>query len=305
MASGPITLIEYAKGLNDDKAKGVVETFAKSSNILDRMQWENIQGNAVATTYEQELPESAFRAVNQEYASTFGRNGEFTDTLKLCGGQSETDDFLVKTEGPGRRGRDIAMKVKSLAHLMTQRFFKGDSQSDPLEFDGVQKRAQLLAREISAGSTANGAAFSLSILDEALDETNANLIVMPKILRRRLNKLARTKTSFEITRDNFGRPVLEYNGVPIVSAFSEPGQTDPLPFTEAAASGTATASSVYALQMSPFGLHGIQSGPPDGDDQGKRGNKYLYVINWYAGLRLRDPRAIMRIKHVGNLDIVD
>ena len=64
---------------------------------------------------------------------------------------------------------------------------KGDSTSQPREFDGWQARIPFgSAQLIAAGTTDNGDALSLAKLDEAIDAcVSPSALVMSKAMRRR------------------------------------------------------------------------------------------------------------------------
>jgi len=56
---------------------------------------------------------------------------------------------------------------------------------------------------------------------------------------------------------------MSYNGLPILTVDLDNAGTAILPFTEAATSGTATATSIYIMSMGNDGLIGLQNGGID------------------------------------------
>ena len=305
-----LTLPEAAKLNSGDVVRSaVIEMFARESDILMTLPFDDIQGNAVKYNREQTLPGVAFRGVNESYTESTGIINPLTESLVICGGDLDVDKFIVDTMGTDQRAVQEAMKIKALAAEWTAKFIKGDSSSEPREFDGLQTRltgAQL----ISAGTTANGAALSLAKLDETIDAVDdATHIIMSKAIRRRLTTAARTTTVggyVTYTQDAFGRRLMQYNDLPILVAYDNNGGTEILPFTEAAASGTATATSIYVVSLGEAKLNGIQNGTMDVRDLGEleTAPKFRTRVEWYTGLALYHGRAAARLQHIGDLAVV-
>ncbi len=67
-----ISLIEAAKLTSDPLKKGVIETFARSSPVLERLPLMDIQGQALRYNVEQTMPGIGFRAINATYTADQG-----------------------------------------------------------------------------------------------------------------------------------------------------------------------------------------------------------------------------------------
>jgi hypothetical protein len=201
------------------------------------------------------------------------------------------------------------MKIRALGLAWTRKFIKGDAASDPREFDGLQTRVTG-NQIISAGSTANGAALSLAKLDEAIDQTfNATHMIMSKAMARKFSAAARSTTVggyISWDKNEFGRRILSYNDLPILTVDLDNTETAILPFAEAAASGTATATSIYIVSMGPMGLTGIQNGTIEVRDIGELDSQPVFRtrVEWYNGLAIYHGRAVTRLNHIGDLAIV-
>jgi hypothetical protein len=305
-----MTLVEAAKMETGDVLRsGVIEQFARSSDILMTLPFENIAGNALRYNVEETLPGIAFRGVNESYTEDVGVINPVTEPLHILGGDLDVDKFIIDTMGANQRSVRVAMKIKAAAHKFTESFLKGDTGSDPREFDGLQNRltgSQL----ISAGSTAGGAALSLAKLDELIDAVdNPTHLIMNKAMRRRLSAAARTYTVSGFlmwTQDSFGRSQATYNDLPILIADQDNEGNDILPFTEAASSGDATATSVYCVSMGSNSLSGIQNGGIQVRDLGEIDSAPVYRtrVEWYPGIALFNPRGAARLRHIGNLAVV-
>lgn len=307
-----LTLVEAAKvAAHEGKTirAAVIAMFARASDLLAAIPFRDIQGNAYQYNREGTLPGVAFRGVNESYTASTGVVNQLVESLRLAGGDLDVDTFIIKTQGPAARAVQEEMKVKSLAAEMTRVLIKGDSTSNLREFDGLQARItgnQL----ISAGSTANGTALSLAKLDELLDAVpNASVLVMSKAMRRRLTAAARLSTvggyiTYEVGA--FGRRVTKYNDVPILVPYSDNGGTEPIAFDEAATSGTATGTSIYALALGDGLVSGIQSGGMDVRDLGEQNASPVYRtrVEWFPGLVIEHGRAAARLWSIADAAVV-
>lgn len=307
-----LTLLEAAKDAanNGDVVRsGIIELYARSSDILQFLPFENIQGNALKYNREESLPGVGFRGINEGYTESTGIINPITETLVIAGGDLDVDKFIVDTMGMERRATEEAMKIKALAGRFTLAFLKGDNTTDPKELSGLQSRItgdQL----ISAGSTSGGAALSLAKLDELIDLVDEPThLIMNKAMRRRLSAAARSTSVagyVTYTTDAFGRQIMKYNDLPILIADKDNTYSDILPFNEAASSGSATATSIYAVSLTDEGVSGIQNGGIDARDLGELQTKPCYRtrVEWYPGMAIFKGRAAARLRHIGDLAVV-
>jgi hypothetical protein len=305
-----LTLLEAAKQNSGDVYKsGVIELYAGSSSILMVLPFPDIAGNALKYNRESSLPGIGFRGVNESYTPSTGVLNPLTESLVIAGGDLDVDAFILKTMGMEQRSVQESMKIRALSLAWTRKFIKGDSASEPREFDGLQVRVTG-SQLISAGSTANGAALSLAKLDEAIDQVlNPTHLIMSKAMARKFSAAARSTSVggyITYTPDQLGRRILNYNDLPILTVDRDDAGNEILPFTEAAASGTATATSIYVVSIGADALTGIQNGTIDVRDLGELQTSPLYRtrIEWYNGLAIFNGRAVCRLRHIGDLAIV-
>jgi hypothetical protein len=296
-----LTLTEAAKlETGNEVRRAIIEIYAGSTDVLLYLPFDDILGNALSYNREETLPGVGFRGVNESYTSSTGVLNPQSEKLVIAGGELDVDTYIVQTMGMEQRSVQEAMKVRSLALAWTRKFIKGDQLSDPREFDGLQTRITG-AQKIAAGSTANGTALSLAKLDEAIDQTlNPTHLLMSKAMRRRLTQAARkTDVGGYITYgvDAFGRQIAKYNDLPILIVDQDNEGNAILPFTEAATSGTATATSIYVLSLGSGMLSGIQNGGMQVDDMGKLQSepKYRTRVEWFNGLCIMNGRAATRL----------
>lgn len=313
-----MTLLEYQKtAFNEGKfvKSAVVEMFARASAWLANLPFITIQGNAYAYNREGALPGVAFRGVNEAFVPSTGVVNPQVEALRISGGDLAFDNFLLRTMGEGRRSMEENMKVKALAAAITTKLIKGDSSTDPREFDGLQARIPLgSAQLIAAGTTDAGDALSLAKMDAAIDAVpGANQIWMNKGMRRRFSAAARTTSvsgNIETTKDEFGRPQLTYAGIPIVVPYPDNDGTEPLAFDEAgdvgATPGGTSSTSIYVVRLGEGYLAGIQSQPMGVRQLGEDFTTPQQVtrVEWDVGLVLENSRAVARLGGISDAAIV-
>lgn len=304
-----LTLLEAAKlHTGDDLRATVIEIYAEASDILRVLPFEEISGNALKYNQEDTLPGIGFRGLNEGYTESTGVINPVTESLFIAGGDLDVDKFLTDTMGMDQRAVQEAMKVKALAHKWSYTFIKGDSVSNPKEFDGLQIRITG-TQKIQAGTTANGTPLSLAKMDEAIDAVDQPThLIMSKAMRRRFTTAARNQSvgghvSFD--KDEFGRPVTKYNDLPILLADGNGSVFPTLAFDEAATSGTATATSIYVVSFQSQMCSGIQNGTPSVRDLGELQTKpsWRTRVEWYAGISIWHPRAVARLWSISDAAI--
>lgn len=311
-----MTLLEYSKSsFNEGKflRATVVEQFARASAWLSRLPFMTIQGNAYGYNQEGQLPGVAFRGVNESFTPSTGVINPKVESLRISGGDLTFDNFLLRTLGEGRRGLEENMKIKALAAAVSLKLIKGDATVDPREFDGLQARitgAQLIA----AGTTDAGDPLSLAKLDAAIDAVpGATAIWLNKAMRRRFSTARRTTTvagNIEQGVDDFGRPCLIYNGLPLVVPYPENDGTEPLAFDEAGdvggTPGGNTSTSIYVVREGEGYLAGIQSAPMSVRQLGEMHTdpKQVTRVEWDIGLVVEHGRSVSRVGGISDAAIV-
>jgi len=111
-----LTLVEAAKINSGDVVKSaVIEQYARSSDILRVLPFENISGNAIKYNQEGSLPGIGFRGVNEAYSESTGVLNPVTEPLVIAGGDLDVDNFIIETQGASVRSTHEMMKVKALA----------------------------------------------------------------------------------------------------------------------------------------------------------------------------------------------
>jgi len=304
-----MTLVEASK-LNSGEVvrSSVIELFARSSEILRVLPFVDITGGSYAYNQEGRLPGVAFRGVNESYTGSIGVINPQVEVLRIGGGELDVDQAIVKMHGPGVRSTHEAMKVKAMSLYLTKKIIKGDSLTDPREFDGLRNRitgSQLIP--VKSSGTNGGDPLSIAKLDEAIDAVdNPTHLVMSKAMRRILTAAARNTSvggfiSYGV--DEFGRKVTQYNDLPILIADYDDTGARILDFDEVGNGGsTATATSIYVLSVGENMLTGLQNGGMDVEDLGKLQSSPVYRtrVEWLMGLAALHGRCASRLYGISN-----
>jgi hypothetical protein len=306
-----MTIVEAAKlQTGDVYRQGVMELYAGSSGVLANIPFEGISGNAYKYNLEDSRPGIGFRGVNEGYSESVGVINPQTESLTIAGGDLDVDRFIVQTQGEQVRSSHEAAKVRALSLAWTKKFIKGDTASAPREFDGLQTRLtgdQL----IDAGATSGGDALSLFKLDELMDQTmNPTHFIMNKTMKRRLSQAARNSSVggyVSYTTDSFGRSVMNWNDLPIITIDLDESSSAILPFTEAnPGGGTAASTSIYCVNFSEDGVMGLENGNIDVRDLGELDTKPVFRtrVEWYSTFGVFHGRGAARLRGIKDAAVV-
>lgn len=306
----PMTLLEASKLHTGDVVRsGVIEMFARSSEILRVLPFIDIPGGSYHYNLEGQLPGVAFRGINEAFAESIGVINPQVEVLRIAGGDLDVDKAIIDFHGADVRARHEAMKIKALSLYLGKKIIKGDSLSDPREFDGLQNRV-VGSQLIAAGSTANGTALSLIKLDEAIDAVDfPTHMIMSKALARRLSAAARNINvggHIEYLPNEFGERVMLYNGLPVLTVDHDDLGARVLDYNEACTSGTATGTSVYVVNFSDGYVVGLQNKPMSVRDHGEIDAKPVWRtrLDWNVGLATMHGRCASRLWSVADAPVV-
>jgi len=300
-----MTLLEASKLSSGDVVRsGVIEMFAANSDILRAMPFLDVPGGSYNYNQEGTLPGVAFRGVNEAYTESVGVVNPQVEVLRIGGGDLDVDKALLKMHGDVVRTTHEAAKVKAMALYLTKKIIKGDSVSEPREFDGLQNRltgSQLIS---NSGASA-GIGLSLAKLDEAIDAVDSPThLIMSKAMRRRLSAAARNTSVggyIDYAQDEFGNRVTLYDGLPILIADYDDVGARILDFSELEGDGSSTdGTSVYCVSFAENMLTGLQNGMMEVSDLGEIDDKPVVRtrVEWLVGLAALHGRCASRLYSV-------
>lgn len=304
-----LTLFEASKLVSGEvKRSAVIEMFARNTDLLRVMPFEDIPGGSLAYNVEGSLPGVAFRGYNETYTASTGVINNAVETLKIAGGDLDVDHAMIKTRGPGIRASQEAMKTKALALNIADTIINGDAMADPRAFDGLRKRiagSQLVPALLTASSS--NSPLSLEALDAAIDAVDgATHLIMSKAMRRKLYKAFRAGVGGDVVfdTDQFGFRVARYNDLPILIADYDDTGDRIIDFDEAGPGGGSTATSIYVVRFGDGYVTGLQNGTMEVTDLGRiNGGPLLRTnIEWLVGMAVMHGRACARVWGITNAD---
>lgn len=309
-----LTLVEAAKSHSGDVYRqGIIETIGtQGGSVLSVLPFIDINGGAYAYNREHALPSVGFRGINEAYDTSVGIINPQTEVLTIFGGNLDVDKAIIKMNGEDARDTQEDMMLKSMVLNWNRVFFKGDSVSNPREFDGLQKRLVVGGSQvIDAGATTGGDALSLDKLDELIDAVEEPThLLMNRTMARRLSAASRkTDVGGFITfeADEMGRRVTRYNDLPIIAIDKDGENQAILGFDEAnPAGGTAASTSIYCVSLMDGKLVGLQNGSVDVEDLGllDSGSVYRTNIEHLQAIALLTDKAAARLRGIKDAPVV-
>lgn len=310
----PLLSVEAAKLSNNQLVSGVIDQIIERDDLFAILPFMGVNGKAYVYNRENTLSGADWLDPNDavnESAATFT---EVVAKLRILAGDVDVDKFLQATMGDtnDQMAIQIAKKAKAVARKFHQTLATGDSLVDTKAFDGLQVLAtQAQAAAAAAGGAqelfagVNGGALTLTMLDELCDAVpnGADVLVMRRGTIRAFRALLRATYGTDAVMqqlENFGRPMLTHNGIPVI-------MNEFLAANEDRGTSVGNTASVYALRVNELdGLHGLFGGGDAGivvENLGTVQNKDATRIRlkWYAGLALKSTRSIARLRGVTNV----
>lgn len=277
-----ITLAEAKVGMADHVDQQVVDMFRRSSLLLDRMTFDNCispgtGGSTLAYGYIQlKTPSTAaVRAINSEYTANEAKREKKSTNAIIMGGSFQVDRVLQNTSGAvDELAFQAEQKIKATANYFHNLVINGQAAASGgtgyvnSTFDGLRKLLSGTSSEITSTVSLTSAAELDSncnaFLDEldgflsALDGTPSMLLMNSKMLTR-VRGCARRAGYYDRSRDDFGRYVETYNGIPLMDAgkyYNGSATVDVIADTAASSSAAGT-TDIYAVVLGLDGFHGI------------------------------------------------
>lgn len=276
-----ITLAEAKVGMADHVDQQIIDTFRRSSLLLDRLTFDNsispgTGGSTLVYGYTQlKTPSTAaVRTINTEYTAGEAKREEKTTKAVIMGGSFNLDRVIQQTSGVvNELAFQAEQKIKATANHFHNLVINGISASSgagyvPNTFDGLKKLLAGTSNEITSEVSISSASELDSNTQAFLDELDAflstvdgtpDMLLMNKKMLNRVRSAARRAGYYERTRDGFGRVVETYNGIALLDAgkYYNGTATQDVVDTTAPASGKAGTTSIFAVCLGLDAFHGI------------------------------------------------
>ena len=269
-----ITLQEAKIGMVDKVDQQIVDMFRRSSLLLDNMVFDNCiapgtGGSTLAYGYIQlkSPATAAVRTVNSEYTPGEAKKEKKTTNAIIMGGSFQVDRVLQNTAGAADEvAFQAEQKIKATANYFHNLTINGDAESGT--FDGLKKLLAGSANEIVSQVSLTTSQELDENYNAFLDEMdgfistldgNASMLLMNRAMLVKLRSIARRAGYYERTKDDFGRMVETYAGIPMVDMgkyFDGEKTVDVVETDEAGK------TAIYAVSLGLDGFHGIS---PTGD----------------------------------------
>lgn len=267
-----VTLAQAKLNVQDALQMGVIDEFAKSNFLFNNLTFDDCvspTGGGATLTYGYERlitqPTAAFRAVNTEYTPQEVTKQKYTAELKPFGGSFQIDRVIANMGGIiSEVTLQIEQKTKAASALFNDTVINGDSATDANAFDGLEKALAGSTTEYTPSAAIDLSTSAMidanykSFLDQ-LDEFLMGLDGTPSFIGGNLKLIAKIRACarrsgmYQISKDDFGRNVESYNGVPLVDFGNKAGSNNPVVSTNA----TSGETSLYVARLGLDGFHGI------------------------------------------------
>ena len=263
-----ITLAEAKVGMADKVDQSVVDMFRRSSLLLDKMIFDNCispgtGGSTLAYGYIQlKTPSTAaVRTINSEYTPGEAKKEKKTTNAVIMGGAFQVDRVLQNTSGAADEvSFQAEQKIKATANYFHNLVINGDTSNGG--FDGLKKLLTKTENEITSqvplttsdelDENYNAFLDEMDALVSAVDGTPTMLLMNGAMLIK-LRSIARRAGYYERTKDDFGRVVETYAGVPMIDLGKYYDGSNSKDVVETAEGKTA----IYAVSLGLDGFHGI------------------------------------------------
>ena len=275
-----ITLAEAKVGMADKVDQKVVDTFRRSSLLLDKLVFDNAispgtGGSTLTYGYIQlKTPSTAaVRQINSEYTAGEAKREEKTTKAVVMGGKFQIDRVLIGTAGAvDELAFQTEQKVKATANYFNNLVINGNKSNSGTgvlnTFDGLDKLLTGTETEITSAVDVSTEALMNSNYNALLDEVDGflsaldgkpSMLLMNNKMLSKMRSAARRAGYYSKNRDEFGRTVETYNDIPMYDMgkyYNGTNTVDIIPETAASTSAEGK-TDIYAVTIGLDGFHGV------------------------------------------------
>ena len=275
-----ITLQEAKVGMADKVDQKVVDTFRRSSLLLDKLVFDNAispgtGGSTLTYGYIQlKTPSTAaVRQINSEYTAGEAKREEKTTKAVVMGGKFQIDRVLIGTAGAvDELAFQTEQKVKATANYFNNLVINGNKSNSGTgvlnTFDGLDKLLTGTETEITSTVDVSTEALMNANYNALLDEVDGflstldgkpSMLLMNNKMLSKMRSAARRAGYYSKTRDEFGRQVETYNDIPMYDMgkyYNGTNTVDIIPETAATQSAEGK-TDIYAVTIGLDGFHGV------------------------------------------------
>lgn len=271
-----ITLAEARVGMADHVDQMIVDTFRRSSLLLDMLTFDDAispgtGGSTLTYGYVQLTTPgtAAVRALNQEYQANEAKRVKKTATAIVMGGSFEVDRVIQNTSGAvDEINFQLQQKIAATSNYFHNLVINGSSLSSGSgyvvdTFDGLRRliagKGNELHTTVDISTAANMDSNKHALLDEldalvAAVDGGADILMMNGAMLGKVRSIARRAGYYEQKRDEFGRVVETFNGIPLLDMGKYYNGSSSV---DVVATESDDTTAIYAAKLGLDAFHGI------------------------------------------------
>ena len=218
-----LNLAQMTTGMQDKIAQQIIDIFVRESEILELLPFDNAVsptgGSTLVYGYVQEkVPSTAsFRAIGSEYTNSEAILQQLAVTLKVFGGSFKVDRVIKSIEAQLESvNHQVQSKAKAAVALFHDTMINGDSATNSLSFDGLNKMLVGTNTEYGADTHIDlstmaklkeNADVFYELLLKLINSTNATAIMVNGDMKTKIQTVARILGYKTESEEAFGRVV--------------------------------------------------------------------------------------------------
>lgn len=276
-----ITLAEAKVGMADKVDQQVIDTFRRSSLLLDRLVFDNsispgTNGSTLSYGYVQlKTPATAsVRTINSEYTASEAKREKKTTEAVIMGGSFEVDRVIANTSGAvDELAFQAEQKIKATSNYFTNLVINGTSAASGAgyvtgTFDGLKKILSTADTKVTSTADLSTSALTDTNYNAFLDELDSflslldgkpDMLLMNGKMLAKLRACARRAGYYSRNEDSFGTPVEYYNGIALLDCgeyYNGTASVDIVDTTTPSTTAYGT-TDIYAIKIGLDAFHGI------------------------------------------------
>lgn len=276
-----ITLAEAKVGMADKVDQQVIDTFRRSSLLLDRLVFDNsispgTNGSTLSYGYVQlKTPATAsVRTINSEYTASEAKREKKTTEAVIMGGSFEVDRVIANTSGAvDELAFQAEQKIKATSNYFTNLVINGTSAASGAgyvtgTFDGLKKILSTADTKVTSTADLSTSELTDTNYNAFLDELDSflslldgkpDMLLMNGKMLAKLRACARRAGYYSRNEDSFGTPVEYYNGIALLDCgeyYNGTASVDIVDTTTPSTTAYGT-TDIYAIKIGLDAFHGI------------------------------------------------
>lgn len=197
--------------------QGVVLAMVEECDILQSIEFKEVNSNVYTYNLADVLPEVVFRELGEQPLEGHLITEVERENLAICYADVAVDRALSKFENINDiMAENTEAAAKAMGKELTRTMFYGDSEKNPKEFDGLATRLKR-GKGTLIEHTFTGVTDDIEKIEELIDSVDGkpSVIYCNKATRRALNKTARSN-GYTGQVERFGKMVTTFDNIPVV-----------------------------------------------------------------------------------------